>query len=125
MIMVWLIDFLFWAKALILPPKGGSETCHFCRKRVYLMERMSAEGKFFHRGCFRCEYCATTLRLGGYSYVRDDLLGGLFFCNPHVSMTYYMRNKFLSSKNAPGRTDSVRRSDSTQPKTIQNNPDFM
>ena len=111
---------------LILPPQGGSETCHFCRKRVYLMERMSAEGKFFHRGCFRCEYCATTLRLGGYAYARDDLLGGLFFCNPHVSMTYYMRNKFLSSKNAAGRTDSVRRAaDPIQPNTIQNNPEFM
>ena len=117
--------FVLVEKALILPPQGGSEACHFCRKRVYLMERMSAEGKFFHRGCFRCEYCATTLRLGGYAYVRDDLLGGLFFCNPHVSMTYYMRNKFLSSKKNVARADLTRRSDSTQPKTIENNPDFM
>jgi hypothetical protein len=36
--------------------------CHFCGKQVYLMERLSAEGVYFHRGCFRCEYCGTTLR---------------------------------------------------------------
>ena len=86
---------------LNLPQQGGSETCHFCGKRVYLMERMSAEGRFFHRGCFRCEYCATTLRLGGYAFVRDDLLGGVFFCMPHVSMLYYMRNKVLTGRCEP------------------------
>ena len=88
---------------LNLPPSGGSESCHFCRKRVYLMERMSAEGRFFHRGCFRCEYCATALRLSGYAFARDDLLGGVFFCTAHVSMLYYMRNKFLSA----GRADRI------------------
>ena len=46
------------------PKKGGFETCHFCDKRVYVVERMTAEGKFFHRNCFRCEYCNTSLRLG-------------------------------------------------------------
>lgn len=88
---------------LNLPQQGGSEVCHFCKKRVYLMERMSAEGKFFHRGCFRCEYCSTTLRLSGYAFVRDDVLGGVFFCMPHVSMTNYLRNKAL----AAGKTDRM------------------
>lgn len=83
---------------LNLPPTGGSEACHFCAKRVYLMERMSAEGRFFHRGCFRCEYCATTLRLGSYAFVRDDVLGGVFFCTPHVGMVYYLRNKVLNRR---------------------------
>uniref|UniRef100_A0A3B3E0V3 LIM zinc-binding domain-containing protein n=1 Tax=Oryzias melastigma TaxID=30732 RepID=A0A3B3E0V3_ORYME len=39
------------------------DVCFFCRKRVYVMERLSAEGKFFHRSCFKCDYCGTTLRL--------------------------------------------------------------
>ncbi|XP_074213994.1 F-actin-monooxygenase MICAL3 isoform X32 [Camelus bactrianus] len=59
---------------------GGSDTCYFCQKRVYVMERLSAEGKFFHRSCFKCEYCATTLRLSAYAY---DLEGGKFYCKPH------------------------------------------
>ncbi|XP_054399003.2 F-actin-monooxygenase MICAL3 isoform X3 [Pongo abelii] len=59
---------------------GGSDTCYFCQKRVYVMERLSAEGKFFHRSCFKCEYCATTLRLSAYAY---DIEDGKFYCKPH------------------------------------------
>ncbi|NXJ40391.1 MICA3 monooxygenase, partial [Ciconia maguari] len=59
---------------------GGSDVCYFCRKRVYVMERLSAEGKFFHRSCFKCEYCATTLRLSSYAYDTED---GKFYCKPH------------------------------------------
>uniref|UniRef100_A0A670Y4T9 Microtubule associated monooxygenase, calponin and LIM domain containing 3 n=1 Tax=Pseudonaja textilis TaxID=8673 RepID=A0A670Y4T9_PSETE len=56
------------------PNVGGSDVCYFCHKRVYVMERLSAEGKFFHRSCFKCEYCATTLRLSSYAYdLVDDL----------------------------------------------------
>ncbi|XP_025749978.2 F-actin-monooxygenase MICAL2 isoform X3 [Callorhinus ursinus] len=59
---------------------GGSDTCHFCKKRVYVMERLSAEGHFFHRECFRCSICATTLRLAAYAFDSDE---GKFFCKPH------------------------------------------
>lgn len=32
------------------------------------MERLSAEGFFFHRECFRCVVCSCTLRLGGHAF---------------------------------------------------------
>ena len=51
---------------------GGSDACFFCRKRVYVMERLSAEGKFFHRSCFKCDYCGTTLRLSSYAFDVED-----------------------------------------------------
>nr|XP_020760597.1 F-actin-methionine sulfoxide oxidase MICAL2-like isoform X7 [Odocoileus virginianus texanus] len=59
---------------------GGSDTCYFCKKRVYVMERLSAEGHFFHRECFRCSICATTLRLAAYAFDVDE---GKFFCKSH------------------------------------------
>uniref|UniRef100_A0A2K5I8N0 F-actin monooxygenase n=1 Tax=Colobus angolensis palliatus TaxID=336983 RepID=A0A2K5I8N0_COLAP len=59
---------------------GGSDTCYFCKKRVYVMERLSAEGLFFHRECFRCSFCATTLRLAAYTFDCDE---GKFYCKPH------------------------------------------
>ncbi|XP_044921748.1 F-actin-monooxygenase MICAL2 isoform X4 [Mustela putorius furo] len=59
---------------------GGSDTCYFCKKRVYVMERLSAEGHFFHRECFRCSVCASTLRLAAYAFDGDE---GKFFCKPH------------------------------------------
>ncbi|TSQ92666.1 [F-actin]-methionine sulfoxide oxidase MICAL2 [Bagarius yarrelli] len=62
------------------PGMGGSDTCHFCKKRVYVMERLSAEGYFFHRECFRCEICSATLRLGGHVFDQ-----GTFYCKLHFS----------------------------------------
>lgn len=59
---------------------GGSDTCFFCKKRVYVMERLSAEGHFFHRECFRCDVCATSLRLASYAFDSDE---GKFYCKPH------------------------------------------
>ncbi|XP_050020128.1 F-actin-monooxygenase MICAL3 isoform X4 [Alexandromys fortis] len=85
---------------------GGSDTCYFCQKRVYVMERLSAEGKFFHRSCFKCEYCATTLRLSAYAY---DIEDGKFYCKPHYCyrLSGYAQRKRpavapLSGKEAKG-----------------------
>ncbi|XP_076852252.1 F-actin-monooxygenase mical2b isoform X5 [Brachyhypopomus gauderio] len=64
------------------PGVGGSDTCHFCKKRVYVMERLSAEGYFFHRECFRCEVCSATLRLGGHVFDSDQ---GTFYCKLHFA----------------------------------------
>uniref|UniRef100_A0A663MBT5 F-actin monooxygenase n=1 Tax=Athene cunicularia TaxID=194338 RepID=A0A663MBT5_ATHCN len=61
---------------------GGSDICYFCKKRVYVMERLSAEGHFFHRECFKCEICSTTLRLGIYAFDVDE---GKFYCKPHFT----------------------------------------
>ncbi|XP_031420386.1 protein-methionine sulfoxide oxidase mical3a isoform X2 [Clupea harengus] len=59
---------------------GGSDVCYFCQRRVYVMERLSAEGKFFHRSCFACDYCNTTLRLSSYAF---DVEKGKFYCKAH------------------------------------------
>ncbi|XP_043572196.1 F-actin-monooxygenase MICAL3-like [Chiloscyllium plagiosum] len=62
---------------------GGSDVCYFCGKRVYVMERLSAEGKFFHRGCFKCAHCGVTLRLASYAYNPEN---GKFYCKPHYRL---------------------------------------
>lgn len=54
-----------------VPVLTNSEECYFCGSRVYLLERISAEGKFFHRTCFTCTQCGITLRLGGYTFDPD------------------------------------------------------
>uniref|UniRef100_A0A1A8A704 F-actin monooxygenase n=1 Tax=Nothobranchius furzeri TaxID=105023 RepID=A0A1A8A704_NOTFU len=61
---------------------GGSDVCHFCTKRVYVMERLSAEGFFFHRECFRCDVCNCTLRLGGHSFDSREVK---FYCKMHYA----------------------------------------
>ncbi|XP_019325877.1 PREDICTED: protein-methionine sulfoxide oxidase MICAL1 [Aptenodytes forsteri] len=64
------------------PPARGesSDGCYFCGRRVYILERASAEGLFFHRGCFQCWQCGATLRLGDYTFDEED---GHFYCSLH------------------------------------------
>ncbi|XP_041746539.2 protein-methionine sulfoxide oxidase mical3a isoform X5 [Coregonus clupeaformis] len=76
---------------------GGSDVCFFCRKRVYVMERLSAEGKFFHRSCFKCDYCGTTLRLSSYAFDVED---GKFYCKPH----YCYRSSGQAQRKRPALT---------------------
>ncbi|XP_035012698.1 protein-methionine sulfoxide oxidase mical3a isoform X1 [Hippoglossus stenolepis] len=79
---------------------GGSDVCFFCRKRVYVMERLSAEGKFFHRSCFKCDYCSTTLRLSSYAFDVED---GKFYCKPHYCyrLSGYAQRKRPAPSPAP------------------------
>ena len=55
------------------------------------MERLSAEGHFFHRECFLCENCGCTLRLGTYSYIApsSDQDKGHFLCHLHYDHLLY------------------------------------
>lgn len=59
---------------------SACEPCYFCKKHLYVVERESAEGKFFHRSCFNCFQCGSTLRQGGYSFHSDN---GRFYCELH------------------------------------------
>ncbi|XP_063802492.1 F-actin-monooxygenase MICAL2 isoform X8 [Pseudophryne corroboree] len=76
---------------------GGSNTCYFCQKRVYVVERLSAEGHFFHRECFKCSFCSTVLRLGNYVFNMEE---GKFYCQPHFI------HSFSNNKQRKRRTDS-------------------
>lgn len=77
------------AAAAALPPEPepaetvlmmNNEQCYFCGKMVYVVERISAEGRFFHRSCFTCHKCGITLRLGGYAFDKNS---GRFYCELH------------------------------------------
>ncbi|XP_043572948.1 F-actin-monooxygenase mical1 isoform X2 [Chiloscyllium plagiosum] len=79
------------------PGPSSSEVCYFCKKRVYVVERFSAEGQFFHRGCFTCHQCGTTLRLGNYAFNSRD---GKFYCTLHYTSLFGTNQSHLD-KTAP------------------------
>ncbi|XP_075878793.1 F-actin-monooxygenase mical2b isoform X2 [Nelusetta ayraudi] len=60
-------------------PTSGDK-CHSCERRVYMVERVCAEGLYFHRECFRCSTCGCTLRLGGHAF---DSKRGKLYCQLH------------------------------------------
>uniref|UniRef100_A0A673GL46 F-actin monooxygenase n=1 Tax=Sinocyclocheilus rhinocerous TaxID=307959 RepID=A0A673GL46_9TELE len=89
---------------------GGSDICHFCKKRVYIMERLSAEGYFFHRECFRCNICGCTLRLGGHAF---DSNQATFYCKLHFSQRKISSRHRRGEINGVGRPSSSASSDYT------------
>ncbi|XP_030579797.1 F-actin-monooxygenase MICAL2 isoform X2 [Archocentrus centrarchus] len=59
-------------------PSG--DKCHLCEKRVYMVERICAEGLYFHRECFRCSTCSSVLRQGAHAFHSEE---GKLYCKLH------------------------------------------
>lgn len=47
------------------PPKV--DKCAVCDKTVYVMEKLEADKKVYHKKCFRCSECNKAVSLGGYA----------------------------------------------------------
>jgi len=73
---------------MVKRPKEETETlhptkCFACSKTVYPMERLGANGKVFHKGCFRCSVCKRLLDLKAYAFLNDK-----FYCEPDFKAAY-------------------------------------
>ncbi|XP_008286394.1 protein-methionine sulfoxide oxidase MICAL2 isoform X5 [Stegastes partitus] len=82
-------------------PQSGDK-CHSCEKRVYMVERVCAEGLYFHRECFRCSTCSCALRQGAQAFHSEE---GKLYCKLHFdqrnSGTNLRRNlSFRSNRSA-------------------------
>ncbi|XP_033826953.1 MICAL-like protein 1 isoform X2 [Periophthalmus magnuspinnatus] len=71
-----------------------SSTCSVCNKHVHLVQRFLVDGKLFHRNCFRCTECHSTLLPGSYKLVSNS---GSLVCTHHFARH--------SSSNQNGRPD--------------------
>lgn len=71
-----------------------SSTCSVCNKHVHLVQRFLVDGKLFHRNCFRCTECHSTLLPGSYKLQSSS---GSLVCTHHIT------RHALSSQN--GRPD--------------------
>ncbi|XP_067165745.1 MICAL-like protein 1 isoform X1 [Apteryx mantelli] len=77
-----------------------SSTCTACQQHVHLVQRYLAEGKLYHRQCFRCKECSSTLLPGSY---KPGPEAGTFVCMQH-------RGKLAVSRKADGRPSPDRQS---------------
>ncbi|KGL83797.1 MICAL-like 1, partial [Tinamus guttatus] len=84
-----------------------SSTCAACQQHVHLVQRYLAEGKLYHRQCFRCRECSSTLLPGSY---RPGAEAGTFVCTQH-------RGKLPASGKADSRPSPEPRS--PEPRTEQ------
>ncbi|KAK1878021.1 MICAL-like protein 2 [Dissostichus eleginoides] len=56
--------------------------CSLCFKPVHLIQRHLMDGKVFHRSCFRCKVCHSTLLPGSYTQRSED---GSLICSHHIT----------------------------------------
>ncbi|XP_045903450.1 MICAL-like protein 1 isoform X2 [Micropterus dolomieu] len=59
-----------------------SSTCAACQKHVHLVQRFLVDGKLYHRNCFRCIECHSTLLPGSYKLGSDS---GALVCTHHIT----------------------------------------
>ncbi|KAK1886501.1 MICAL-like protein 1 [Dissostichus eleginoides] len=59
-----------------------SSTCAACQKHVHLVQRFLVDGKLYHRNCFRCTECHSTLLPGSYKLGSNS---GALVCTHHLA----------------------------------------
>ncbi|XP_056136726.1 MICAL-like protein 1 [Lampris incognitus] len=59
-----------------------SSLCAACQKHVHLVQRFLVDGKLYHRNCFRCRECCSTLLPGSYKLQGDS---GSLVCTHHLT----------------------------------------
>ncbi|KAG5853945.1 hypothetical protein ANANG_G00032210 [Anguilla anguilla] len=74
-----------------------SSTCAACQKHVHLVQRFLVDGKLYHRNCFRCRECCSTLLPGSYKAGSE---AGSLVCTHHFAKSF--------SANQNGRPDLSR-----------------
>ncbi|XP_033500947.2 MICAL-like protein 1 isoform X1 [Epinephelus lanceolatus] len=56
--------------------------CSLCFRPVHLIQRHLIDGKVYHRSCFRCKVCCSTLLPGSYAQGSD---AGSLICTHHLT----------------------------------------
>jgi hypothetical protein len=65
------------------------EKCLACGKTVYPGDRLSVEKVIYHKTCFRCAECKSTLSLGSYASIDSK-----FYCKPHFKQLFKLKGNY-------------------------------
>ncbi|KAL3651717.1 LIM domain-containing protein wlim1 [Castilleja foliolosa] len=62
---------------------GTTQKCTACTGTVYLVDRLAANNRIYHKACFRCHHCNGTLKLGNFNSI-----DGVLYCRPHFDQLF-------------------------------------
>ncbi|KAL7595998.1 LIM domain-containing protein PLIM2c [Lactuca sativa] len=74
---------------------GTQDKCAACKKTVYPLEKVTVEGEFYHKACFRCTRGGCFLTPSNYA-----ALDGNLFCKPHFSQLFKEKGSYSHLKEA-------------------------
>jgi len=50
-------------RAMATSFQGTTTKCTACDKTVYLVDKLTADNRVYHKACFRCHHCKGTLKV--------------------------------------------------------------
>lgn len=56
---------------------GTTQKCMACDKTVYLVDKLTADNRIYHKACFRCHHCKGTLKVNA---AFNSTSGSLIYC---------------------------------------------
>ncbi|CAK9158303.1 unnamed protein product [Ilex paraguariensis] len=68
---------------------GTQDKCAVCKKTVYPLEKVTMEGEFYHKSCFRCVHGGCFLTTSSYA-----ALDGNLYCKPHFSQLFKEKGSY-------------------------------
>ncbi|KAF5729977.1 LIM domain-containing protein WLIM2b-like isoform X1 [Tripterygium wilfordii] len=68
---------------------GTQDKCAFCKKTAYPLEKVTVEGEFYHKSCFRCSHGGCFLNPSSYA-----ALDGILYCKPHFSQLFKEKGSY-------------------------------
>ncbi|XP_052211239.1 LIM domain-containing protein PLIM2b-like isoform X2 [Diospyros lotus] len=68
---------------------GTQEKCRACNKTVYPLEKVTVEGEFYHKLCFRCAQGGCKLTTSSYA-----ALDGFLYCKPHFAQLFKEKGSY-------------------------------
>ncbi|KAF5402466.1 hypothetical protein PHET_03921 [Paragonimus heterotremus] len=69
--------------------------CYACGRKVYMTEMLRVMDRIYHKSCFKCQKCCTTLNLENY-----QVLDGAPFCKAHYKQLMNTREcEIIHSRN--------------------------
>jgi cysteine/glycine-rich protein len=68
---------------------GTQEKCAVCKKTVYPLEKVTMEGEFYHKTCFRCSHGGCFLTHSSYA-----ALNGILYCKHHFAQLFKEKGSY-------------------------------
>ncbi|OWM79161.1 hypothetical protein CDL15_Pgr003332 [Punica granatum] len=62
---------------------GTTQKCNACDNTVYLVDKLTANNRVYHKACFRCHHCRGTLKLSNFNSFE-----GVLYCRPHFDQLF-------------------------------------
>ncbi|KAG8374911.1 hypothetical protein BUALT_Bualt10G0044800 [Buddleja alternifolia] len=68
---------------------GTQDKCAVCKKTVYPLEKVTMEGEFYHKSCFKCAHGGCFLTTSSYA-----ALDGILYCKPHFAQLFKEKGSY-------------------------------